>query len=98
MIGKLGRAEGHGTTETGALSKVGLTTNVTVMDNAWCAGKLRELFGKHLINKQKLKNTLSKGLNDQLLCTQGTLVNSSLIIGKEVYQVSSAKVRFFVLN
>ena len=82
-------ADGYGYTEGGSQSKQKLTVNVTVKDNAWCAEQLRAKVGGHLTNKFKVKSTLNKGLNDQIICTQGELVTSAINIGEKVYAVSN---------
>ena len=87
LVGKVGVTEGYGYTETGQQSKLKIENTLTIRDNAWCAEQLRANFSKHLINRRKIKNNLSDGLNEQIICARGELAKS-VFTGEEGYKVS----------
>ena len=91
LVGKVGVTEGYGYTETGNQSKLLLENTLTIRDNAWCAEQLRANFSKHLINRRKIKNNLSDGLNEQIICARGELAKS-VFTGEEGYKVSQCDI------
>ena len=59
--------EGFGSTNRKTLKK----EPVTIIANELCDDVLKANNTKHLINKAKLKGTLSKGANEEIVCTMG---------------------------
>ena len=91
LVGKVGVTEGYGYTETGQQSKLKIENTLTIRDNAWCAEQLRANFSKHLINRVKIKDNLSDGLNEQIICARGELAKS-VFTGEEGYKVSQCDI------
>ena len=66
VTGKDANYEGFGST-----TKTLRNESVTIIANDLCDDILKANNTKHLINKAKLKGTLSKGANEEIVCTMG---------------------------
>ena len=55
----------------GSATKTLRNESVTIIANDLCDDILKANNTKHLINKAKLKGTLSEGANEQIVCTMG---------------------------
>ena len=92
-MGKIGVADGTGYTEAGSQSKAIRQTDLTIKNNTWCAEELKARFGKHLINRAKIRNYLPHGVNKKIICARGEeCLASEIITDLWGYGVSDMKV------
>ena len=77
MTGVQAEGSGFGNTECGVTVRQQRTGNMTIKENSECAEIIGKEFKRHLINEARIKTVLSRGFNDQILCTAGKFIEAA---------------------